>query len=504
MRTKNSVKNIVVALIGQFFGIILQFISRRVFINMMSTSLLGVNSIFANILSILSLAEMGIGTTITFTLYKPLSEGNHEEIKSIMLFYRNIYRVIAILVSLVGSSIVLFFPILIKENIPNLYLYYFLYLASTVVSYLCAYKRTLIIADQKTYISSLYRYAYIIVLNIAQILVLIYTRSYILYLIVQIVLSWLENVLISKHVDGLYPYLKEEADTLSDIKRKEIFKNIKAMLFHRIGSVVVTNTDNILLSAIVGLKSVAMYANYQLVFSGIKTILTQVFSSVTASVGNLMVEKEKNYCYRLYSSITMITYWIYGVISICLILLLNDLITVWIGDKFIESISYVYILVANFFVLGIREPTNIFKNSVGLFWNDRYKALAEAVLNIILSIIMGIFMGAKGIFLATLISCIFIPFWIEPYILYKDYWGKPLNMYFRMIFKYIVFLILVLFPQYYIANLFVVNSWLELIVKSVVIFVVNNILFLLFVYKSEDFKLFFILIKNLIKNRKGA
>lgn len=502
MRTKNSIKNIIVTMIGQFVGIILQFVSRKVFITMMSSSLLGVNSIFANILSILSLAEMGIGTTITFSLYKPLSLGDKEEIKSIMRFYRDVYRIIALIVSILGIGIVFFFPLFIKENIQNLYLYYFLYLASTIVSYLCAYKRTLIIADQKAYISSLYRYAYIIILNIVQIIVLIKTQSYILYLAVQIILSWLENILISKHVDFLYPYLKEKTIKLNTVKQKEIFKNIKAMLFHRIGSVVVTNTDNILLSAIVGLKSVAVYANYQLVFSGLKTVLTQMFSSVTASVGNLMVEREKDYCYKLYKSIILVTFWIYGVISICLMLLLNDLIRVWVGNEFVENMFYVFILISNFFILGIREPTNIFKNSVGLFWNDRYKAIIEAVVNIVLSIIFGLLIGSEGIFLATLISCVFIPFWVEPYVLYKYYWKKPLFDYFKILMKYIIFLIIILLPQYFIGNHFIVGNWFQLIVKALVFFAFNNALFFLFVFKSKDFKLVFNLIKNVIKNKE--
>ena len=148
MRTQNSMRNIVVAIIGQLFGIILQFISRKIFIVTMGTELLGVNSIFANILSILSLAEMGVGSAIAFSLYKPLADGNEEKINSIMLFYRNVYRIIALIVSLCGIIVVPFFPLILKVNIQHIYLYYFLYLSSTVISYLCAYKRTLIIADQ--------------------------------------------------------------------------------------------------------------------------------------------------------------------------------------------------------------------------------------------------------------------------------------------------------------------------------------------------------------------
>lgn len=178
MRTKNSIKNIIVALIGQIAGIILQFLTRRVFISMMSQELLGVNSVFANLLAVLSLAEMGIGSAITFSLYKPLAEHDNKQIASIMTFYKHVYRIIAIVVLLFGAAIIPFFPLIIKEKIDGLLMYYVLYLTSSVASYLCAYKRTLIIADQKSYISSIYRYSYIVILNITQILLLKRYQNY--------------------------------------------------------------------------------------------------------------------------------------------------------------------------------------------------------------------------------------------------------------------------------------------------------------------------------------
>lgn len=486
-RTQNSVRNVSIALIGQCVGILLQFISRRIFIDMMSVELLGVNSVFANILSVLSLAEMGIGSAITFSLYKPLAKKQYNKINSIMYFYKWIYRVIACAVLGFGVLLVPVLPVIIKDNIPHLIIYYFLYLASTVISYLCAYKRTLIIADQKGYISSLYRYTYIALLNICQVVVLIKTHNYVLYLIVQIVLSFGENILISRKADKLYPYLKEKAEKLSSYEKKEYYKNIKALLMHRIGSVVVMNTDSILLSAIVNINAASIYANYKLVFSGLNTIMSQLFSSLTASVGNLMQEREKEHSYKLYRSIEVLICWIYGVISICLIVLFNDFIKLWVGNDFVEKMDYVILLILIFFINGIREPTNMFKSANGLFWNDRYKAVIEAVVNIILSILMGILWGTRGIFAATVISALSIPFWVEPYVLYKNYWRRNVAEYFSLVGRQVITVGIVGFIIFFLASLINVASWGMLIVKGVVCFSLANILFMFVLRKTPEF-----------------
>lgn len=486
-RTGNSIRNITVALIGQSVGIILQFISRRVFVDSMSTDLLGVNSVFANVLSMLSLAELGVGSAITFSLYKPLAENDTHQITAIMNFYKWMYRIIAIVVTICGICFVPFLKLIIKDDIENLTIYYFLYLSSTVISYLCAYKRTLIIADQKGYISSIYRYSYIAILNVTQIVVLLVFHSYVLYLVSQIILSFGENLLITQKADQLYPYLDDTSAKLSDKEKKGYFKNIRAMLMHRIGSVIVTNTDSVLLSALVNINAVSIYANYKLVFSGLSTIMNQLFSSVTASVGNLLQEKNTNHAYDMYKTIEIMTCWIYGVVSICLMVLFNDFIGLWVGEKFIERQDYVFILIEVFFIYGIREPTNMFKNALGLFWNDRYKAVAEAIVNIVLSIVMGKLWGARGIFVATIISAIMIPCWVEPYVLYKHHWKRKVSEYFALIGKQIGVIFFIGLVLTYGLSFVGVSSWTGFILKAVICFVTANLLYVLSICRTNEF-----------------
>ena len=498
MRTKNSIKNIIVALIGQIAGIILQFLTRRVFISMMSQELLGVNSVFANLLAVLSLAEMGIGSAITFSLYKPLAEHDNNQIASIMTFYKHVYRIIAIVVLLFGAAIIPFCPLIIKEKIDGLLMYYVLYLTSSVVSYLCAYKRTLIIADQKSYISSIYRYSYIVILNITQILLLKRYQNYAYFLIAQIILSLLENILISIQATRMYPCLKDRAEPLDKTKRKSFYKNIKALLMHRIGSIAVGNTDNILLSAIVNVNAVAIYANYKLVFSGVNTIMNQVFSSVTASVGNLVAEKDKQYVYEIYKTLLWSIMCVFGLISICMICLFNDFISLWVGKQFVESLDYVLILVVHFYISGMREPTNVFKNALGLFWNDRYKALIEAIMNLILSIVFGVLWGAKGIFMATIISAIFVPFWIEPFVLFKNYFRNPLINYFKFVLKNSAIFSLIGYAIYLLMRRYSVISWTHFFLKTGACLILTGILTLALFIRTPECKFVLNILYNLV------
>lgn len=504
MRTKNSFRNIIVALVGQSMGIVLQFISRKVFIDMMPQELLGLNSVFANLLAVLSLAEMGIGSAITFSLYKPLAEHDKAKIASIMTFYKRVYRVIAVVVTCFGALVIPFFPFIIKEKIDGILLYYTLYLASSVVSYLCAYKRTLIIADQKSYISSAYRYSYIVILNVVQIILLKLYQNYAYYLISQIVLSLLENILISMQADRMYPYLKEKAAPLERMERKGFFKNIRALLMHRIGSIAVGNTDNILLSAIESVNAVAVYSNYKLVFSGVNTIMNQVFSSVTASVGNLVAEKDKQYAYSIYKALLLGILCVFGLISICMVSLFNDFIQFWVGEQFVESIDYVIILVVHFFISGVREPTNVFKNALGLFWNDRYKAFIEAIINVILSIALGIAWGARGIFFATILSGLLLPVWIEPFVLYKNYFKKPLTDYFRFILKNVVIVLLIGIVVYFLLQHFYVTSCLQLILKALVCLILTGILMLIIFGRTPECRYFLNIARNLISKYRRS
>ena len=242
--------NTMVAMISRIAAILMGFVTRVVFTHTLSESYVGINGLFTDILNVLSLTELGVETAISYALYRPIAQGDIKRQQILMRMFQTFYRITAGCVAVLGLSIVPFFDILMKNrpDVDHLMLIYFLYLANSVVSYLLVYKRTLIEVHQLNYIVLLYQTAFLILQDICQILILLTTHNFILFLIIYIVCTLLSNICISLKADRMYPYLKEKTkEKLPEEERKDIFRNIKAMLMHKLGNVVVNNTDNLLI-----------------------------------------------------------------------------------------------------------------------------------------------------------------------------------------------------------------------------------------------------------------
>ena len=280
MRTKNSIINLVVALIGQLTGIIISFFARLIFIRLLGSEYLGLNGLFTNILTILSLAELGIGSAIIFSLYKPLAQNNKSVIKSLMNLYKVTYRIIGITIIILGFIFLPFYKYLINDipQIPYLDLIFLMFVLNTAVSYFFSYKKSLIICDQKRYITIIYKYFYYFLLNFIQIIILLLTKNYLLYLVIQIFFTIIENISLSHKANKLYPYLKEKnIEPLNKDIKKEIKRNISAMMRHKLGGMVVNSTDNILISKFIGLTAVGIYSNYYLIINAFQLIFNKFF-----------------------------------------------------------------------------------------------------------------------------------------------------------------------------------------------------------------------------------
>jgi O-antigen/teichoic acid export membrane protein len=244
----------------------------------------------------LSLVELGIGAAIIFSLYKPLAENNIKKVRALMQLYKKSYNVIGLVIALLGICITPFLSFLIKEvpNVQNLNLIFILFVINSAISYFFAYKRNLIIADQHRYIATIYRYTFYSILNIFQIVFLYITKNYIIFLVLQITSTLLENICIAERADKMYPFLKEKGhEKLDNITMREIKKNTSAMILHKIGGVIVNSTDNILISMKVGIAWTGLYSNYQLIINALNTVIEQFFTAITASIGNLAATESK-------------------------------------------------------------------------------------------------------------------------------------------------------------------------------------------------------------------
>lgn len=500
-RIKNTLRNTVVGIGGQFFTYCLTFIYRTVFIYVLGASYLGVQGLFGNILSMLSLAELGIGNAIIFSLYKPLAKKDEQTVSALMNFYAKAYRIIGIVVATLGIGLIPFIDILIKDKpgIPNITFIYLLFLLDAVFSYFFAYKKSIIIADQKGYINTLNTNVFSLLRIFVQIFLLIQTKNFILVLIIQVIFTLLSNISISLKADKLYPFLNRNKNSKLDIEnRKDLIKKIRALMYHQFGSVAVLSTDNLLISAYVGLYYVGLYANYVMIINIIGSIIRQFTESIMASIGNLTSKESIDKAKSTFNLLTLINYWIYAFCSISIFTLLNPFITLWIGKEYLFNIEVVAILVLNFYLTGMRQNVLSFRNSLGLFWNDRYKPLIEAIINLVVSIILVKQYGIAGIFLGTLVSTVTTSVWVEPFILFKYYFKEGLSNYFNKYIGMFILTILIAMLMQLISALIFTGTISSMILLASICFILPNTLFCLVYYKTNEFQSCISIIKKII------
>ncbi|MBB6446836.1 lipopolysaccharide biosynthesis protein [Bacillus benzoevorans] len=502
-RTKASLRNISFAITFQLLALAVNFASRTVFIAMLGKEYLGLNGLFSNILSMLSLAELGIGTAIIFSLYRPLAENDHSKVAALMSLYKKAYTIIGFIVLILGLSIAPFLSFFIKEmpNIPGIYIIYIIFVLNAALSYFLIYKQSLIMADQKQYIVTKYRNIFDIALKIFQIFALLLTQSYFLFLILTLVSTLGLNLSLSIKADRMYPFLKgEEKGKLDQDTKDEMIKNVKGNIAHRIGGIIVLSTDHLLIARFLGIVTVGIYANYLLILSSLTTFTKLIYQSLTASIGNLHASSDDENKERIFHYIYFFTAWVYGFMSICLFILLNPFITLWLGADFTFSNSIVFLMVLNFFITGMRQPSLTFTDAMGLYWYSRHKPLFEAFINLMSSIYLVIHFGMAGVLLGTLISTMTTCFWVEPLMVFKYGFNYSVFDYFRKYFHYTVVVLLSGALVFSLSRLLTESTVQTFAVKMIICFVVPNIIFTIAFYRTKEFKYFAGLAHGIFRN----
>ena len=513
MRTEKSIKNGIVAIITNILTVIIGFVTQSIFINALGKSYLGINGLFNNIIAMLSVADLGLGTAIIFNLYKPIAEKNIEKIKSLMMFYKKCYRVIAIVVLILGVCVIPFLKYMVKDvAIPeSILLIYMMFLIDTVISYLLSYKRSLLYANQENYYVNIVHIGYLIIGNFLMALILIFFKNYYLYLIIKIIIRFLENLAISIIANKKYVFLKEkDAEKIDKTTYKDIIKRVKAMINHKVGAFVVMGTDNILIATILrdGINYVGLYSNYSMVITAVTNLLGQVISSITASIGNLIATSDKEKNYSIFKNVLYINFLlaIFGTIGILLIM--KDFIVIWIGEEFLLPQIVLIVLCANFFLRAMRNTYDTFKAAAGICYEDRFVPIMEAVINIVVSIILGNIFGIVGIFLGTVLSNLLLFLYSYPKFVYKFIFQKNKLCYYKDLCKYLVIGALVIILSYILGGIFtykITNSIVKIIIELLITIIVPNLIIFIITHKTEEYYFFVNIIKSLIakKTMKG-
>ena len=478
-RTRKSLRNTIFGMVGLSCYLIVSFATKSVFVRLLGAEYNGVNGLFTNILQVLNLAELGFTTSISYALYKPLKEKDEHTTAALMSYFAKVYRVIALVVAMMGLCCIPFLQYLIAEDISELSFslnelrgYFAMYLASTVCSFLLAYKRTIITADQNNYLVTNVDNICNIVLNIVQLILLLVYKNFYAYLATMIARTIINNLILHLIASKRYPYLHlYRKEKLTKTEKNAIFKNVKAAFLHRIGNVAIFSTTSIIISAFVSLIDAGKYSNYIMIVTNVNNFINIVFTSVTASIGNLCVDESEDRQYAVFKKIQYLALFS-GVFSyICFVLLFNPFIVIWVGEDMVMSMWVVFAVSLNAMVGYLRKAVNTFKDAKGMFRNDWYKPLLEAGVGIGLAIGLSYVWGTFGVVLGYTLSTISIAIPIENVVLFKQGIHKSLTRQFATLIVTTVFAFAVGALGYYI-NTFIPSGigWFILRFFFVVVF----------------------------------
>lgn len=511
-RMEKSIKNTIMAFVEQIICSLISFVCRTIFIYTLGRTYLGFDGLFGDLLLLLSLAEMGVSTAIIYSMYEPAAHNDYRRIAALLNIYKKIYFVISIIIMSLGLLLLPHLDFFISDipEMPELPVIYLLYLLNTVISYLFIYKKSILTIDQRDYVSSLIYAIAIVVQNIFQILFLLITHNFIIYLIIQLIGTLGNNVAISAYVDKRYTFLKEYKDAKVDKRtQKDIYINVRAMFLSRLSSVIVTSTDNILISKFVSTVTLGLYSNYTLFTKLMRNILTKIFTALTGSIGNLVVLESKEKIYRIFKQIWFVNFWLVSFSCVLLFVLVNSFLELWLGRSYVLEVEVVFIVCLNLYMRLIRNTFLIFIETYGLFEQIKYKCIAEAIINLVSSLVLLIplHMGIYGVLLGTFISNILTNFWYEPYILYVKKFEISLNEYFITFIKYFIVTIFTGMLMFFLCNSIIIFSgWIGFMIKVTVCILVINSIYVIIYRKTPEFAYFITIIKKISEkiSKKGS
>lgn len=502
-RTNNFLKNSFVGILMQFFSIILAFVNRTIFINLLSNTYLSVNGLFSNILNTLSAVELGFGVALIYMMYKPVADQDKEKIKTIVNYYKKIYYIIGCVIFILGLLVIPFMKYIIKDvpNIKeNLNFIYILFLTSTCIGYFSSHKVALITANQKNYIVYFYSQVTKWIQTILQIVILLITKNYLLYLCIQILCAITYNLLISYKCDKLYPFIKEKnIKELSKSEKKEVANKVKSLIFYRLNPAILNGSDNIIISSVVGLSFVGLYSNYYLLTNYLSQFIDQIFKSLESGIGNLnaseLPEKKESTFYK----ILFICFFIYGIVCILFMALVNDFINIWLGKEYLFNTFVIFSIVLYFYLNGLHSVCYSFRTTSGLFEKSKLVPLYEVIINIIVSIVLAKYIGVAGVFFGTSIAKLSTFFWVDPKLLYKYVFkSNNLKKYYTKYFYYSFVSLIVGIIVFIISQKWLVTGYVGWVIKAIFLAVVTLTLFIIFTYNLDEFKALYEIIKSKI------
>ena len=499
-RLKNSALNFASGFL--VLTILLNFVVRTILIYCLNEAYLSVNGLYSNILTVLSLAELGFGSAMVYRMYAPVAVKDYQKTAALLQFYKKIYIIIGVVIFLLGLCVIPFMDYIIKDkpDISGLTLYYILFLVNTSISYwLSSYKASVLYADQKEYIKTNVQSATTILQSVLQIVLLLLFRKYLLYLLIQLVGNIFLNLYVAHLVDKRYPEIQTyQGASLSAEERMQIRKDTEALVLSRFGHVALNGTDNIIISAVVGVLWVGRLSNYTLICDSVTSVLCQITAAITGSLGNFFATEDKHAGYALFKKVEFLNFWLYGFSFIALVTLLDPFVQIWAGGRFVLGLPISIAIAINFFVAGYMNTLWVFRSTLGLFKQGKFRPILVAILNIVLSIVLGRLWGVFGVLFATFLSRAAISLWYDPLILHRYGFEVSCKPFFARYFRRVLLLIAVLIAMLTIRHVVLSSATtvLRFAVMTMVTAIVPNAIFWLAYRRCEEYAYFRSIVKD--------
>lgn len=506
-RTKFAFKNMISGVAGKIIAMVLGFVSRTIFIYCLGKFYLGVNGLYTEILSILSFAELGFGSAMTFAMYKPIAEHDEEKTVQLLNLYRTIYRMIAFIIAVLGLALLPVLQYIVKGaeglTLFELRIYFILFLTNTVISYFVSYKYSYLNANMKNYIVTRIDMVVNSIISIMQIVVILATRSFFAYLLTHTLLLMVSRYALTLYLNKNYPILKQKPQqNLPKEEKNKIFHEVKGLCVHQFASVAVHSTDNIIISSLSGLgvAAVGLISNYNLLMKSVLGFVVIIFNSTKSGFGNLVASSDQSHFRKVFLEMNFVNFWIYGFCAIAFFILVPPFITLWIGaDYLIDNVSFLLIVV-NCYLQGQSTMYHNARIAKGNFNKDKWIALVQALVNLIVSIVGAKTVGLVGVYIGTVVSRL-VYICARPYSTYKFLFGKScVEYYIRLIF-YFVLTVLVGIVTYTIVGPIVADITVtKFLIAAISVALITNLLFFVMLFWTHEFKSISTRIHGLLTN----
>lgn len=503
-RVKNTSRNMIYGAALQILKLVVPFFMRTAMIYLLGVEYLGLNSLFTSVLSVLNLAELGVGSAMVYSMYKPIAEDDTDKICALMGLYKEYYRIIGIVIFVLGMLLLPFIPELINGDIPadmNVYVLYILNLFATVFSYwLFAYKGSILQAHQRNDVVSKVTLATDSIKYLFQLLVLIITKNYYLYVIVILLSQILNNIATAFFAEKMYPQYRATGK-LSRKEQKTINCRIRDLFTAKLGTVIVYSSDTIVISAFLGLRILAIYQNYYYLFTAVTAMITIIFTSVRAGLGNSIIVDNRAKVFADFKKFLLIIVWIAGFCSTCFLCLYQPFMELWVGRDLLMEFGVVVCLVIYFYVHCLNTFLNSYKDASGIWHEDRFRPLVEAVTNLILNIVLVNVIGLYGIVLSTIFSMLLVAPWLIHNIFKLIFGREYIRKFLIRLAYYTVITFLTAALTYQLCGFITGNLIYVVIVRLTVCVLFTNVLLLIFYFKIPEFKQCVILADHMTKQR---